>query len=458
MVQHHSPAWFETASGANHELKMTFADVLSAESLKKSGVAHGIQPLAERVLDWLRQFGFTYNPFQEYNSEQDVNLSEHFIEPPDFDTLLDVNNQAIFARIGDGKTATRLRLQSFYRDALADKRVFAFSYLISQESADDPPTTFVQHLDAILTSAVRHLFILLALRGVTLPILQNEQSALSLAGQFVAFFDQYYGMVDTWHADLRQALLEQSLHQAISNLAPVYDDLELQAHTESVNTVWLQCWLRWLEINSNQHSFQLAIKPIDKWQQFCELLQYIGIRKILILVDNVDVKPDDMAFTGMHGIAHLESQAGNRNNSKRMATIMQPLFDACRNYTLGKNVAWKLFLPLELYSQCFPYLSNQILHAIVLWDNERLRKLLEFRLASATGGTVSTLLQIAEEDVPNDLETYLIVQSGLSPRYLTNLINKILEAHVAQVDGYPLPGKLSCTILTQIPELSHSPI
>jgi hypothetical protein len=137
---------------------------------------------------------------------------------------------------------------------------------------------------------------------------------------------------------------------------------------------------------------------------------------------------------------------------------MQPLFDACRNYTLGKNVAWKLFLPLELYSQCFPYLSNQILHAIVLWDNERLRKLLEFRLASATGGTVSTLLQIAEEDVPNDLETYLIVQSGLSPRYLTNLINKILEAHVAQVDGYPLPGKLSCTILTQIPELSHSPI
>ncbi|MEZ4732001.1 MAG: hypothetical protein R3E79_33200 [Caldilineaceae bacterium] len=84
------------------------------------------QTQAEQVLDWLRQFGFTYNPFQERNSERDINLSEHFIEPPDFDTLLEVNNQAIFARMGDGKTAMRLRLQSFYRDAFADRRLCFF--------------------------------------------------------------------------------------------------------------------------------------------------------------------------------------------------------------------------------------------------------------------------------------------------------------------------------------------
>lgn len=412
---------------------------------------------AHRVLAWLRQFGFTYNPFQERNSERDLNLSEHFIEPPDFDTLLEANHQVIFARTGDGKTATRLRLQSFYRDALADKRVFAFSYLISQEFADTQSATFFQHLDAILTAAVRHLFILLALRGVSLPVLQEEPSAVPLAQRLVAFFDRYYGLIDTWRVDLRQALLDQSLHQAISNLAPVYDDLESQANAESINTIWLQRWLHWLALASDNPSLPLPATPLERWHHFCELLELIGIRNILILVDGVDVKPDVPVLPDDHGFPHSVPQPGKPNTTTRMVTITRPLLDACHNQALGENVAWKLFLPLELYLPFLPLLSKQIFHAIVAWDDKRLRKLLEFRLAAATGGVVSTLLQLAEEDVPADLETYLLVQCGLSPRYLTHLINKILEAHVMQTNGAMLPGKLSSDSLAQISYSSHSP-
>ena len=412
---------------------------------------------AHRLLAWLRQFGFTYNPFQERNSERDLNLSEHFIEPPDFDTLLEVNHQAIFARTGDGKTATRLRLQSFYRDALADKRVFAFSYLISQEFADTTSATFSQHLDAILTAAVRHLFILLALRGISLPVLQEEQRAVPLAQRLATFFDHYYGVVDAWPADLRQALLDQSLHQAISNLAPVYDDLESQANTESINTIWLQRWLQWLALASDKSSVALPTTPLERWRHFCELLEQIGIRKILILVDGVDVKPDVPVLPDEQGIPHPVLQTGKPNTTTRMVTITRPLLDACHNHTLGENVAWKLFLPLELYLPFLPLLSKQIFHAIVAWDDKRLRKLLEFRLAAATGGVVSTLLQLAEEDVPADLETYLLVQCGLSPRYLTHLINKILEAHVMQTNDAMLPGKLSSSSLARIAYSSHSP-
>lgn len=412
---------------------------------------------AHRVLEWLRQFGFTYNPFQERNSERDLNLSEHFIEPPDFDTLLEVNHQVIFARTGDGKTATRLRLQSFYRDALADKRVFAFSYLISQEFADAGSITFPQHLDAILTAAVRHLFILLPLRGVSLPVLHAEQNAVPLAQRLVAFFDQYYGVVDAWSADLRQALLDQSLHQAISNLAPVYDDLESQANTERINTIWLQRWLQWLARASDNPSLALPPTPLERWRHFCELLEQIGIRKILILVDGVDVKPDVPVLPDDQGIPHPVPQPGKPNTTTRMVAITRPLLDACYQQTMGENVAWKLFLPLELYLPFLPLLSKQIFHAIVAWDDKRLRKLLEFRLAAATGGVVSTLLQLAEEDVPADLETYLLVQCGLSPRYLTHLINKILEAHVMQTNRPELPGKLSSDSLARISYSSHSP-
>lgn len=404
---------------------------------------------AHRVLAWLRQFGFTYNPFQERNSERDLNLSEHFIEPPDFDTLLEVNHQAIFARTGDGKTATRLRLQSFYRDALADQRVFAFSYLISQEFADTTSATFSQHLDAILTAAVRHLFILLALRGISLPVLQEEPSAVPLAQRLVAFFDRYYGLIDTWQVDLRQAMLDQSLHQAISNLAPVYDDLESQANAESINTIWLQRWLHWLALASDHSPLSLPATPLGRWRHFCELLEQIGIRNILILVDGVDVKPDLPVLPGDPKMPHSVPQTRQPNDSTRMVAITRPLLDACHEQTMGENVAWKLFLPLELYLPFLPLLSKQIFHATILWDDKRLRKLLEFRLTAASNGIISTLLQLAEEDVSDDLETYLIVRSGLSPRYLIFLINKILEVHVMQAN-YHLPGRLSANSLASI--------
>lgn len=458
MLDNHSSGQHRDTSAAYNQVQPTVQGTTAIAPLAQSAEIRSMQPQADRVLAWLRQFGFTYNPFQERNSESDINLSAHFIEPPDFEALLEVNDQVIFARIGDGKTATRLRLQSFYRDAFADQRVFAFSYLISQESADAAPTTFPQHLDGILTAAVRHLFILLALRGISLPVLQTEQSAVSLAGRFAAFFDHYYGLVDTWRADLRQALSAQSLQQAISNLAPVYDDLETQVNLENVNTIWLQRWCQWLEMANRQQPFHLPTAPLARWHYLDELLEQIGIRKILILVDSVDVKPDDHFVTDVQRAPHAPPQPERPNESQRMIAIAQPLFEACLTHQMGNKVAWKMFLPLELYLPFLPYLSKQLFHAIVSWDDERLRKLLEFRLAAASGGVVSTLLQLAEEDVSNSLETYLIVQSGLSPRYLTHLVNKILEAHVMQANRLEMPGKLSAASLAQISYLSHSPI
>lgn len=457
MLYNDLSARHEDAYGVNEGLKKTPRKSPTTEHWNINIEPYTDQAQSNRVLDWLRQFGFTYNPFQERNSERDMNLNNHFIEPPDFDTLLDVNHQAIFARTGDGKTATRLRLQSFYRDALADKRVFAFSYLISQEFADTTSATFSQHLDAILTAAVRHLFILLALRGVSLSVLQEEPSAVPLAQRLVAFFERYYGLIDAWRVDLCQALLDQSLHQAISNLAPVYDDLESQANAESINTIWLQRWLHWLALASDKPSVALPATPLERWRHFCELLELIGIRNILILVDGVDVKPDVQVLPDDYNFPRPIPQMGKPNHAMRMVAITRPLLDACHSHTLGANVAWKLFLPLELYLPFLPLLSKQIFHAIVAWDEKRLRKLLEFRLAAATGGVVSTLLQLAEEDVPADLETYLLVQCGLSPRHLTHLINKILEAHVMQTTSNELPGKLSSNSLAQISYFSHLP-
>lgn len=88
----------------------------------------------------------------------------------------------LFARTGDGKTATRLRLQTFYRvDVVADQHVFAFSYLIPQEIADQPPYDLYGHLQSLLTTAVSHLFVFLTLRGLDLPALRRYETAIPLA-------------------------------------------------------------------------------------------------------------------------------------------------------------------------------------------------------------------------------------------------------------------------------------
>lgn len=68
---------------------------------------------SDRITEWLSQFGFEYNPFEYGESERDKNLEGHYIEHADFALMLDPKHHLFFASTGAGKTALRLRMQSF---------------------------------------------------------------------------------------------------------------------------------------------------------------------------------------------------------------------------------------------------------------------------------------------------------------------------------------------------------
>lgn len=369
------------------------------------------QNQAEKIEQWLHQYGFTYNPFQFPNSERDANLTRHFVEYPDFEKTLGLDDWLFFARTGDGKTATRLWLQSYYRDAVSDHNAFAFSYLIPQEIALDPPSDISGHVEAILTAAVRHAFVFFALRGVDLPNLQDDQQAAALAHEFAVYFDEYYGLLNSWREDLQQALADYSLHQVIRNLSPVYDELEVLETGGSVNPLWLKRWLHLLNTPYADAQHTLTATPLQRWQRFCALIQATGMPTILILVDGVDVKPSATRAAAALVGQQVEQLSGQANIVDHMESIIHPLLAVIADKTLGKQLIWKLFLPTELYLPLSTLLSKSINHAILFWDNARLRQLLKFRLNAATNNTVSTLLQLSEADVPLDLETFLIVQS-----------------------------------------------
>jgi len=458
MVRVHSAVSYDM-NGEASSLESVEPDEVALIASSKDAVSesvYGVRNQAEKIEAWLRQYGFTYNPFQFTNSERDTNLTQHFVEYPDFDKMLELHDRLFFARIGDGKTAMRLRLQSFYRDSVRDHHVFAFSYLIPQEIASNPPLSITGHLDVILTAAVRHAFVFFALRGIDLPILQNEESAKPLAQQFAAYFDHYYGLENTWRTDLQQAIADYSLRQVVRNLDPVYDDLETLDDIGDINPLWLKRWLQLLAVDE-QSATPLPTKPLQRWRQFCELVQATGIHTLLILIDGVDVKPGGSSIDTVQSNLLASEQAEKQEAINRMVSTINPLLGMIKDKMLGQSVAWKLFLPMELYLPLISYLSNHFSHDILYWDYKRLSELLKFRLSVATNGAITTLLQLAEEDVPADLETFLIVQAVSSPRYLIDSINKIFGTHVDQMRNHRLPSKLSASLLSQIPYRPHHP-
>ncbi|MEZ4709603.1 MAG: hypothetical protein R3A44_20505 [Caldilineaceae bacterium] len=444
-VEEHSKVRGETDSNNNgliHEHRLinrTISPMLSQEA---------------KIAQWLHQYGFAYNPFRFTDSERDVNLDAHFVEYPDFDKMLDLDDQVLFARTGDGKTAARLRLQSFYREALADQQVFAFSYLIPQWIADSPPANIEGHLEPLLTAAVSYAFVFFALRGLDLSYLQRADAASTPIQQLRLFFDAYYGLLNGWEDDLQQGIEDHSLKQAVSNLTPIYDDWESLAEVGSLNVVWARRWLELLTSAAEPVQARLPEQPLARWHLFCHLMQEMGVKKNLVLVDGVDVKPAQPTRTPKR-IPQTNPETDKTLSMGRMKAVAAPLLAAISTRALGDAVSWKLFLPAELYLPLIPLFTKQISHVILYWDYERLRQLLKFRLSAATQGTITTLLQISEDDVLADLETFLIVQSESSPRYLIHYINKIFGAHVDQSDGSTLPGKLSGKVLAEIAYPPH---
>lgn len=445
--------YFTVPYDMNREANSTEPDKIALTMVGEP--VQGIRSQAEKIADWLRQYGFAYNPFQFTNSERDTNLPQHFVDYPDFDKMLKLDDHLFFARTGDGKTAMRLRLQSFYRDSVRDHHVFAFSYLIPQEIATNPPSFVTGHLDALLTAAVRHAFVFFALRGVDLPILQNEESAKPLVQQFAAYFDHYYGLTNTWRTDLQQAITDYSLRQVMRNLDPVYDDLEMLDGIGDVNPLWLKRWLQQLTVLDERVLEPLPTEPIQRWRHFCNLIQATGIHTLLILIDGVDVKPGGLSVDLEQSTLLMSEYAEKQEAIARMVSTINPLLDAIKDKTFGQSVAWKLFLPTELYLPLISYLSNHFSHDILYWDHKRLSELLKFRLSIATNGAITTLLQLAEDDVPSDLETFLIVQAVSSPRYLIDSINRIFGIHVDHIRDNRLLGKLSGTLLSQISYTPH---
>lgn len=392
----------------------------------------------QKIDDWLKQFGFDHNPFAYSNSEYNARLSEYFVEHSDFKNTVSLNHHLIFAGTGDGKTAMRLGLQARYRDALLDDNyAFAFSYLIPQEIIVTPPQSIDGHFQSLLTAAVHHAFVFFALRGMEFPSLQTQVFVESLAPQLIAFFNEYYVPTANWQDDLRKALSNFSLMEVLEKLAPVYDALDRIQTGKKIDTDWLLKWLTLLSAAAKRSIKPLSPDLDERWSDFRNLIKEIGIKQMIILVDEV----------------RLPSTNGSRNvgeydSVQHMESVVMPLLKAVNDRLWGEKVYWKFFLPLELYLPLIGPRSPDIPHVILGWDHLRLKEMLDARLITASGGTIKSLDQLVVSSIRGDLEKYLFILSGVSPRHLIHNIHNMFAFHINGTKD--VPGKISHASLSKM--------
>lgn len=352
---------------------------------------------ADKVLGWLRTQGLQYYPFAYTESERDDNLESYYVEHPAFKDNLKPAHGLIYAEPGGGKTATRLRLQSYFRDEFPVQRIFAFSYLIENPSLahlDD-------HIAPLLRSVSQWAFVLFALHGHEFPALKR------MAAQFSRFFEAYYP-VPSWREDLQEALRSGSLRQCLANLGFPFDEEMPPAAPGSVNTRWLKQWLALLtEAPANSSSL-----PEDNWAKWHELRGTLigsGVSAMIALIDGVDAQPGSY-------------------DEEAMLSIARPLVQAMRHNALGERVYLKLFLPVQLFVPLIPDQGSDLPAYFIRWDSTQLSEMIHARLAAASGGTVRYLSQLADSSVQN-LEDYLLSEAGRSPRALLQIIRELLEVH-----------------------------
>ncbi len=398
-----------------------------------------VESSEEAIEEWLKQFGFHFNPFRDTDAERDEHLSNYFIEHPHFNDLAQLENRLIFARAGDGKTVLRLRLQSLYREELPRQKVFCFSYTIPLTVAENPPSDILPHLPHILKASVRHAFVLLATHGNDLANLENNSA---LASEFAAYFDRYLGTT-LWLDDLHEALAANSINPIVENLKPTFDDLDLPSGWLTVNRLWLRRWIDLLRNATEQPP--LAQGGLARWQAWQGLLRQAGFQASLMLVDGVDVKPSEKApFTSQPPADRM----------RRMAT---PLVKALQERRFGEDTFVKLFLPIEIFDLLSGTLHRTDPVAILYWSREELGQLLATRLQAATYGAITDFAQLVEADVHPRFSEWLLTVANSSPRHLLHAIEQILRVHVSQSDPGEATGKISRNTLANLPPRHFHP-
>jgi hypothetical protein len=354
---------------------------------------------------FLAQYGFAADPFELTNSDSEPLLSEYFVPPPFFSSVLgDPGNPrpvAVFAPRGTGKTAQRLSVENQSR---ANQDFLCVTY-------DDFGIRSKSQLQGLDLGYHRAQLIVRLTLAVLAHIDIDAESVKNLNKH------QRQVIVHCCRAFLGDLTQQQYAEAAGSVKTLVNKGAEIWTKYGGVIAVIItgllkKAGLDGMTIPSElKQSFEREDSQQYLFSELLQIVQSLGYKSTYILVDKVD----ELSQTAQ------DSQASWRLVEDMLTDL--PFLET-------KGVGFKFFLWDQVRSY---FLENggrpdRVLTHELRWTPEDLRIILRRRLHAYSAGSVTDIAALLAADCADiNLETLVVYLAAGSPRDMVRLCKSILD-------------------------------
>lgn len=373
--------------------------------------------LSARLATWLDSLGLHCNPFdgKYLDAGADANLSSYLVGHEAFAAIAQNQPAMVFAPVGGGKSAFRVRLARACRVGEGGRRILPVIYTLPKpHSFINTTDLYERHLYYILRSIGVELLFALAYKPdqfLDLRLLDRRRVAGQLAAHFPGDLLFY----------LEQITSEGELSPLVKLIDPSADRLIAQPSTERLRAF---CAALATEVRAARK--QIAeIRKQSTEQRFLSIVtlvkQTLKFEGLYLLIDGID--------------AYVESVTGGR---RQLGDILAPLLTKTSAWSFEKFFP-KYFLPADLVSGVRfsallqPGTIIDLKLVSIEWTKENLNTVLQERLRFASQGRFTNLDAICAPTLRNVQEQLLEVAAPL-PREVLALAEQLLLAHVARLD------------------------
>lgn len=324
---------------------------------------------------WLRQLGFHLDPFLYTDGGNDPHLTEYFYKVDYYTDVLEDTTRPepevamVFGTDGSGKSSLRNAIMQTCREDMVLPIVYKdFQGLLANQEND------IQVLDHV-KQVMR-----IAIRALSKDIDEKVATTPRATDQNAIYRNYLWLYVSTYESD------------------PIF-------------------WKKWENLLSPDKEMHESL-PEDLGELLSRFCYYVielwGYKGFYILVDpDFDICPD-------------YETAWN---------ILKPLLEARYLLQISEyRVVFKFFLNQRFSKtalQIYWITQRQSSKVFYLeWSEQKLRELLQFRLAKCSDGRYQSLAQFSEE---SDLDALVIQLSGGKPRELIAICNRIFSLHCSSL-------------------------
>jgi hypothetical protein len=372
-----------------------------------------------KLQDFLNKHGFTEDPFASTNAEEEDLLTDYFVRPPYFASVLGKPSQPrstiVFAARGGGKTAQRRVLEE-------DSRGGDSGYLcVLYDSFPEIKTRAeLQALDADTHLERVGLRLLMA---ILLDIEDNEQHADSLDDADRAFITEQSRVLESITQDELETVIRSLKSQR--QLAGDW----IRTHSGPIKVVIAGLLKkRGMELDPTapwgaQFVTRTGNSPRTMLKRLVAIAQKLGFESVYVLIDKLD-----------------ETQLTN-TDPKLTADLIAPLLLDLPAMELP-GMAYKVFI-WDLSKARYDELGgrpDRIPEHRLTWTPAVLREMMSRRLAAYSNRRVSSLNVLADPAFPWDLDDLAAHLAYGSPRDMIRLCARLVDEHL---NGISPSGRIS---------------